>query len=300
MDAARFQEPRRRMIPIRSPWGDGEMAVLDFGDPERPVDVIFVHANGFNAQTYRQLLAPLSASLRLVAPDLRGHGASTLTAEPRGRRSWRDFRDDLSGLMDALGGPPVTLCGHSMGATAALLAAAERPDRVSNLALFDPVILSPLVAALARLPGAQALARARLPIVQGALRRRAVFADRSQVFAAYKGRGAFRAWPETVLADYVAGGFLERPDGQVELACSPEWEASNFAAQANDSWRALSRLPRPVSILRGEHGSTCWLREGSRLLRRLPHVRVRTVSGGHFFPMERADLVRDAILDCAV
>src|SRR4051794_4896430 len=100
MDAARFQEPRRRMIPIRSPWGDGEMAVLDFGDPERPVDVVFLHANGFNAQTYRALLAPLSASLRLVAPDLRGHGGTTLAADPRRRRGWSDFRDDLTGLLD--------------------------------------------------------------------------------------------------------------------------------------------------------------------------------------------------------
>ena len=66
MDAARFQEPRRRMIPIRSPWGDGEVSVLDFGDASRPVDVVFAHANGFNAQTYRALLAPLSASLRII------------------------------------------------------------------------------------------------------------------------------------------------------------------------------------------------------------------------------------------
>jgi hypothetical protein len=29
-------------------------------------------------------------------------------------------------------------------------------------------------------------------------------------------------------------------------------------------------------------------------------VRVETVAGGHFFPMERPDIVRDAILDAAV
>ena len=36
------------------------MSLLDFGDPKRPVDLVFIHANGFNALTYRTLLAPLS------------------------------------------------------------------------------------------------------------------------------------------------------------------------------------------------------------------------------------------------
>jgi pimeloyl-ACP methyl ester carboxylesterase len=300
MDAARFQEPSRRMIPIRSPWGDGEVSVLDFGDARRPVDVVFLHANGFNALTYRTLLAPLSATLRIIAPDLRGHGSTTLKAHPRGRRSWRDFRDDTLALLEALGGPPVTLAGHSMGGTVALETAGVRPARVSNLVLFDPVIWSPLTLALARLPGAQTAARMHFPLVQGALKRRSIFADRVEAFQTYKGRGAFASWPETTLADYVAGGFRERPNGTVELACSPAWEASNFVCQANDPWRALARAGRPVSILKGERGSTCKVPLRAALSRRYPNLRVETVAGGHLFPMERPNLVRDAILDAAV
>lgn len=300
MDAARFQEPRRRMIPIRSPWGDGEVSVLDFGDPTRAVDVVFLHANGFNALTYRSLLAPLSASLRVIAPDLRGHGSTRLKADPRGRKSWKDFRDDVLALLEVLGGPPVTLGGHSMGGTVALAAAAHAPDRVSNLALFDPVIWSRPELALAHLPGAQTVARLRIPLVKGALRRRSVFESRTEAFQAYRGRGAFATWPETTLADYVAGGFAEREDGRVELACTPAWEASNFAAQANAPWRNLARTPRPVLILRGDRHSTCHVHDDATLRRRFPHVQVETVPGGHFFPMERPDLVRDALLDAAV
>ena len=75
------------------------MSLLDFGDPKRPVDLVFVHANGFNAMTYRTLLAPLSGSLRIWAPDLRGHGSGSLPADPRGRRNWHDHRDDLVALL---------------------------------------------------------------------------------------------------------------------------------------------------------------------------------------------------------
>ena len=45
--------------------------------------------------------------------------------------------------------------------------------------------------------------------------------------------------------------------GRVELACSPEWEASNFAAQPNSPWRNLSQTPRPILIQRADRGTTC-------------------------------------------
>ncbi|MDY6923932.1 MAG: alpha/beta hydrolase [Pseudomonadota bacterium] len=296
MDAIRLSPPRRLSLPVDNRWGAGEMSVLDFGDPKRPVDLVFVHANGFNAMTYRSLLAPLSGTLRIWAPDLRGHGLTTLPARPDGRRGWADHRDDLVALLDALDGPPAVLAGHSMGGTSALLAAAERPDRVSKLVLLDPVIWRRWVVAAFHLPLLDRLA-SRIPLVKGALRRRTLFDSREQAMAAYIGRGAFRGWPEIMLADYLADGLIETEAG-LTLACPPEWEASNYAAQSHDPWRALKRLDRPVHILKAEAGSTCRVPEQPR---GLPRVTVETVHGGtHFFPMLKADVARDALFDAAV
>jgi len=296
MDAIRLSPPRRLSLPVSNRWGAGRMTVLDFGDPKRPVDLIFVHANGFNALTYRTLLAPLSGSLRIWAPDLRGHGGTTLPAEGGGRRHWHDHRDDLVALLDTLDGAPVILAGHSMGGTSALLAAAERPDRVGGLVLLDPVIWSRWTVAAFHLPLLDRLA-SRIPLVKAARRRRAVFDGREQAMTAYLGRGAFRGWPEMMLADYLTDGLVETPEG-FTLACDPAWEASNYAAQSHDPWRALKRLDCPVTVLKGETGSTCHL-DGNR--RGLPHVTVATVPGGtHFFPMLQADIARDALFDAAV
>ena len=136
-----------------------------------------------------------------------------------------------------------------------------------------------------------------MPIVQGALRRRSSFQSREAALAAYRGRGAFRTWPDEVLADYVADGFHPRADGQVELTCSPAWEASNFAAQGADPWRALRHLRAPGRIFRAEHGSTC--RGGGNFARRAGASFELVPGTTHFLPMERPELVREALLEAA-
>ncbi len=297
MDATRIDPPRRLSFPIANRWGEGEMAALDFGDSNRPFDLVFVHANGFNALTYRQLLAPLSGSLRILAPDLRGHGRTRLPTPIADRRGWADHRDDLLALLDALDGPPVVMAGHSMGAVCALLAAAERPQAVARLILLDPVIWPRPLAAAFRLPLLR-LAPRRLSLVAGAQRRRATFPDRATALKGYQGRGAFRGWPAGMLADYVEDGLVDQPDGTVALACAPEWEASNYASQAHDPWRALDRFEGPVEILKAEHGSPCFVPDGGA---RRPNLTVRTVpEAGHFFPMLQPEIARDALFEAAV
>ena len=284
MDSALAEAPRARLIDLKA--RGGAMAALDFGDPGRPVDIVFVHANGFNARTYRTILEPLAEDLRILAVDQRGHGRSTLPAETVGRTSWNGLRDDLLALLQTLDLNDVVLAGHSMGGTACVLAQALAADRVRRVVLFDPVVM----------PAAGPVDPEQLsnsPLVQGALRRRSVFPDKATVVSAYTGRGAFRTWQGEMLADYVADGFRERDDGQVELSCAPEWEASNFASHAHDTWGAFEQAKVPIRILRAEEGSTC--REDPKLdaLVAAGRIQVEPVAGtSHFLPMERPDLVQ--------
>ena len=122
---------------------DPALAHRSWGDPQRPVDLIFVHANGFSGLTYQGLLQPLQADWRVLAPDLRGHGRTPLPTQAENRANWNDMRDDLVALLRSLEGPPVVLAGHSMGATLALLAAAQAPERVRSLVMLEPGILTP-------------------------------------------------------------------------------------------------------------------------------------------------------------
>ncbi len=253
------EAPRARRFPL--PSRGGEIAALEFGPADRPLDILFCHANGFNALTYRSILAPLEG-LRVLAIDLRGHGATTLPTPIEDRDGWKIYRDDILALLPFVAEAPVVMAGHSMGGAARLLAAAAAPEKVRSLVLFDPVLM-PDALSVAAAPSAVA----QSPMVQGALRRRATFADKAAAFAAYRGRGAFATWSEAQLADYVEAGFVATDDGQVTLACAPAWEASNFASSptsppaAGCGWR---RWPGPATSCPWSGPTSCARRSGRR------------------------------------
>jgi pimeloyl-ACP methyl ester carboxylesterase len=87
---------------------------------------------------YRFLVPQLvSAGYRVASMDLRGLGESSPV--------WPDYSvagvgSDLVALVRALGGGPAVLVGTSMGAGAAVWAAAEAPDLVSGLVLIGPFV----------------------------------------------------------------------------------------------------------------------------------------------------------------
>ena len=278
---------RRRLIAVSG----GEMAALEFGPADRPLDILFLHANGFNAATYRGILAPLADRLRILAVDQRGHGRTTLPAVPFATNVWRQYGADLLALLDALGETPTVLSGHSMGGTACLLAAAERPGAARRLVLFDPVIITPERAALLGEEGMKSS-----PLALGALKRRSTFADRQTALEAYRGRGAFRSWPDEMLADYLADGLVEGDDGQMHLACAPAWESANFATPSPDAVGGIPRIQAPIRILQAEHASTAQF-EVHEAMVRASGVEIEVVPGtSHFLPMERPDVVRAALV----
>ena len=284
MNAVVDREPRQRFTPL--PARGGDMAYLDLGPQDRPVDVVFSHANGFNGRTYRSILAPLAETgLRILTLDLRGHGASTLPTPSEGWPGWHGFRDDLLAFLAETVEAPVILAGHSMGGTTSLLAAAAEPARVRALGLFDLVVFD---ASLARDPGDSGL-------VAGALRRRADFPSRAAVLEAYTGRGAFRSWTPQQLADYVEAGFREADEG-VTLACTPAWEASSFRLHNYDPFAAFRDSRCPIRVLQAEHASTARFEGHEAELAANPRISIEMLPGTtHFLPMERPERVRETL-----
>ncbi|MDH2442519.1 alpha/beta hydrolase [Amnibacterium sp. CER49] len=89
----------------------------------------------------------LGAGCRVVAADVRGHGDSDATFSDAGDSA---TASDLVALLDALDEPAVVV-GSSFAGSAAVIAAAERPDAVAALVLISPFLREPTSPAVMRL-----------------------------------------------------------------------------------------------------------------------------------------------------
>lgn len=285
----------------------GEMAGVEFGDPVREFAAVWLHATGFNAMTYQSILAPLGLRARVGALDLRGHGRTTLPAEPGKLTSWKRYRDDVIAWLDSHAPGGVVLGGHSMGGCVALLVAGKRPDLVKGLVLIDPVILSPRFYRWAHLaPPFYWMMRRTQHMARSARKRRAEFASPDEARERYARKAAFATWREPFLDDYLLDGLERidagRPDAETQtwrLLCDPKWEAATFGAQRNQPWSALGKVRRkriPITVLRAETGSVLTDKVVERMVRKVPAMIVKQKRGStHFLPMEAPYDVRDAL-----
>ena len=232
---------QRRTYTLR----DGDLSALHYGDTSEPVRLVFLHANGFNAQSYRSVLEPLG--VHAIAFDMRGHGASRSLPQPLNIPNWHIFRDDCVEFFERhlpdLTDGPVVLAGHSFGAVTAVLAAPKLAGRIQAYVGFDPVSVPFLFRLTSALPGGRAYMKKRVPIARNAGRRKSVFESPEAAFARWQGRGAFKRMADAVLRDYIAGGLTAQTDGKWHLSCDPKWEQTIFTAQWHNLFKAARALP---------------------------------------------------------
>jgi 3-oxoadipate enol-lactonase len=96
--------------------------------------VVLLHGYPFNRSMWREQSEALSRKYRVVAPDLRGHGETTVTGE---MATMEQMARDVAALLDELRIERVTLAGLSMGGYVTLAFYRRFPLRVRALVLAD-------------------------------------------------------------------------------------------------------------------------------------------------------------------
>lgn len=216
------------------------MSALHFNANKGPVRLVFAHANGFNALSYRQVLEPLN--VHVIAVDLRGHGMTSLPTDIPALDSFQIFGDDLATFIGRYVPGHLILAGHSFGAVSAILAAPQLTDKLDGYVGFDPVSLPWSARVWARSEFRRELMKKRVSIAKNAGQRRRVFDDLEAAFNRYKGRGAFKTISDEILRDYLTGG-LEPTGDKMQLSCDPKWEQAVFCAQSHNLYRSAKYLP---------------------------------------------------------
>ena len=266
-----------------------------------PVRLVFLHANGFNAQSYRAVLEPLG--VHAIAFDMRGHGQSRRMPQPTSISNWHIFRDDCVEFFERhlpeLTDDPVVLAGHSFGAVSAILTAPLLKDRISGYAGFDPVSVPFLFRLTSILPGGRAYMKKRVPIARNAGRRKSEFKSPDAAFARWQGRGAFKGMADEVLRDYIEGGLTRREDGIWELACDPKWEQAIFVAQWHNLFKAARALPDNSKIIYAG-GRPPVSTPGTRRTVQAAQPQIDVTFDtklGHLFPFVRTELATQILRD---
>ena len=226
----------------------GDLCWFEWGAPSpgHPT-ILLVHATGFHARCWDQVVAALPAGTHVIAPDLRGHGRSY---RPASIGNWAATGDDLLPLLDALPPGPLIGAGHSMGGVCIVRAAAQRPDRFQRLVLIDPVIFAPEYYA-------EHHGDAGDPDDHFVSKRRNHWASADAMIERFAARDPYSGWDPAVLADYCTHGLLPRADGDgFELACPPRLEASAYLGNAAfNPHAAAANIACPVTVVRARNGT---------------------------------------------
>lgn len=253
-------------------------------------------ANGFPPQTYEPVFQPLTTQYRVVS--LLPRPLWRMPPPPEQLLHWRQMAGDLLAGLRALDLSDVIAVGHSMGGVFSILAALEEPERFRALVLLDPTLLAPHLLLAVRAMRAVGL-ESRLPLVQGALRRRAEFESIEAAYEYWRGKPLFAGWPDETVRLYAES--MTRPDGEgegVALAWPREWESRVYQTVPADVWEHVGRLDGllPVLVVRGSETDTFGEASARKFGELVPRADMIVVEGhGHLFPHSAPDETRGII-----
>lgn len=249
------------------------LAVLDRGQGRT---IVLLHGFPLDHTMWRHQVEMLSGQYRVIAPDLRGFGASE--AIP-GTATMEDMADDTSALLDALEvRQPVVLCGLSMGGYIAWEMMRKYAWRLSALVLCDT----------RSQPDTPAAANARLETAQRVLG---------------EGMGSLA---ENMLERLLAPGTRERQHDVVQglreamLRANPEGVAAALRGMAarRDATPLLHTIGIPTLVLGGTQDAITPPAEMERMAAAIPGARwVPIPDAGHMAPCENPQAVNRAMAD---
>jgi pimeloyl-ACP methyl ester carboxylesterase len=107
-----------------------ELAAAEFG---KGPPVAILHGLFGSGRNWTTIAKRLGARHRVIAFDLRNHGASPWADD----MSYPDMAEDVRALLAARGASPAALLGHSLGGKVAMTMALARPEHVARLVVVD-------------------------------------------------------------------------------------------------------------------------------------------------------------------
>jgi 3-oxoadipate enol-lactonase len=236
--------------------------------------LLLVHGFPLDHTMWRGQIQTLSDICRVIAPDLRGFGASSVSTATV---TMARMADDLADLLDALDiQEPITFCGLSMGGYIAWSFYRRHRSRLARLVLCDTRAQadSPEAARVRRESADRVLVEGPAFLADAMLDR--LFAPETrteapEILEATR-RTILNTAPEGIAA--ALRGMAERPD-ETDL---------------------LPEIDVPTLVVCGQHDAISTVQEMCGIATRIPSARFAQIpAAGHMAPLENPRQVNDAI-----
>jgi len=253
--------------------------------------LVFAHANGFPAGTYRLLFeAWRAAGFEVHAPARLGH-------DPRFpvTSNWPRLREELAAFIETQSATPAYLVGHSLGGLLSLMVASRRPELVRGLVVLDAPLVTGWRAHSLKVVKATGLLK-RISHGRVSQRRRHEWPSREAVLAHFASKAVFARWDPRVLADYVASGFDEH-EGKVVLGFRREVETRIYNTLPHTLGEQLRRHPLqcPVGFIAGTQSAEAH-QFGMAAAHAMARERFVWLEGSHLYPMEKPGTTANEVL----
>jgi haloacetate dehalogenase len=278
-----------RRLGIRG--ADYLVAVAGSGRP-----VLLLHGFPQTHYCWRGVVPTLSQQHTVVAPDLRGYGATS--APPGGPEGQgftkRDMANDLVDLMDALGLERFAVVGHDRGARVAYRMALDHPNRVDKLVTLNVL---PTLDQFERMGASPSLGYwPWFLLAQPAPFPERLVAANPEYFL----RFIFDSWtrePGAIDAAAFDEYLRALSDTTIASICA-DYRASFWLDRDDDlaDRRAGRRISCPVLVVTGE--AETQLADAAAVWRNWARdLQATTVPGGHFIPEEACDRLANALVE---
>jgi pimeloyl-ACP methyl ester carboxylesterase/uncharacterized RmlC-like cupin family protein len=229
------------------------------GGTEPPI--VLLHGYAQTSHMWRPLIPELANGHTVIAPDLRGAGASE---KPTSGYDKKTLAQDIHALVRSLGFPTVRIVGHDIGLMVAYAYAAQYPQEVESIVLMDAFLPGvgdwTSVWLLRDLWHFHFYGEVPLKLVAG--RERIYFEHFWNDFAADRTNSVPEKDRQTYAAAYAQPGGM-RAGGMragFEYFKAFEQDAKDFGVFAK------TKLPMPMLVLTGEKASGEFLIEQGRLV----------------------------------
>lgn len=247
--------------------------------------LVCLHPSGHYGRIWEGVAQRLAPQFHVVAPDQRGHGDS---GQPASGTAAEDFAADVEALAAARDFQQVVVVGHSLGARAGMVHAAQHPERVSQLILVGGPHFSTLQ------QGADVQHWTNQSNTMRQRSRQIASADEARSIL----RTSYPQFDEAAVEHAFRFNTRSTADGGLEWKFDPGWVADGLTHALDDLSGFADQIRCPVLILRAKRS---WEMTPERMpqvvaaFSSAPRVTVVDVDATANLEVEAPEAVADAI-----